>query len=231
LDIAPRTLLSLAVAAAIATTIFGFVIVINPNPIFDTRVDSSTAIAEKFPLHMDARFSILPTTGTYSSNSGTLLIQNEFVDPQRYCEFCNHFVQRFNVTSQGMIAAVPPYALNNIQGAKRITFFAMGSEGGEKIRFLAAGNNIFVSSYKTNEDAKNSSSQASSAADKFLVKTNYITLTNDWQRYQINISNIMWNGNFFPFAVQSIRSGDLKISEFYIKDITFDAQAASNSLN
>lgn len=217
-----KILLCSSIVIATITSVFVlYVSLSKADSTYNSPTEYQLAVAEKFPLHIDSKFFPLQI-----SNNAALLIQNEFVYPERHCEFCTHFIQDFNIFKEGGMAYVPSSNTNNIIGAKRVTFFAMGDSGGERIRIMIAADDDLNAVPDTN-----SSSQVSSITSKFAIKTDYITLTENWKKYQIDVSNISLNTNSIPFALQIARVDGADRSDFYIKDITYDAKIAMNPLN
>lgn len=94
-------------------------------------------------LPVDLSLTYTKTERNYNTLDGSFLIVYEnIVDTRRQCEFCTVIEFR-----NGPMSDVPDVSwtadrLFDISGAKKVTFYAMGDEGGEQVRFNAAGKKI-----------------------------------------------------------------------------------------
>jgi hypothetical protein len=132
----------------------------------------------------------------------------------------------------------------DLSGAKRVVFFAKGQQGGENLRFLAAGTTTGNSSINEQTSGplppfNNGSSQPSSAllsspADIFQGKnfgriTENLILDRNWNRYQISLEGIDLNGIIDPFGfIMENTNGSGSSATFYLKGVTYDTKVATD---
>ena len=132
----------------------------------------------------------------------------------------------------------------DLSGAKRVVFFAKGQQGGENLRFLAAGTTTGNSSINEQTSGPlppfgNGSSQPSSAflsspADIFQGKnfgriTENLILDTNWNRYQISVEGIDLNGITDPFGfIMANTNGSGSSATFSLKGVTYDTKVATD---
>ncbi|GEM_PF-3649731 len=188
-----------------------------------------TATGEKFPILVDSQFSSFPDVRQNTPlTSAGIVVQNGYVFPEKSCELCTHVMQNFSTLPEEAIIYLAPDASYNLEGAKRVTFSAMGFNGGERVRILIGSNYTVQGLDQWNASLGNS--QINSLANSFPIRTDYITMTTGWKKYEVDVSNISLTGNSMPFALQASRSSGHDIADFLVKDIIFDSKAASKGL-
>ena len=121
----------------------------------------------------------------------------------------------------------------DLSDARRVVFFARGELGGEKVAFVALGKPSNTSLVSPNIFSNLN----------FAVISKNITLTNDWQRYQLSLngSDPIEVTNPFGFIVSKVRSQVASGSNiphppfidantnhitFFLKGVTFDNNPA-----
>jgi hypothetical protein len=156
------------------------------------------------------------------------------------CEMCQ--VIKYIPGPLGKAALAYKFAQTlDLTGAKRIVFFAKGEIGGENIAFLGAG--------------KPSNAQIK-LPSKIFTNLNFseisknVTLTNDWQRYQLSLNGLNLKGVTHPFGfiISKVRGAspqgpstsaatnppliDTNPSHiiFFLKGVTIDNNPALNPL-
>ena len=92
----------------------------------------------------------------------------------------------------------------DLRGAKRLTFWARGEKGGEKIHEVRVGG--IVGRYP----------------DSDVAKTGPITLTKDWQRYQIDLTGKDLQHIIGGFGFILNKYDNVGTVTFYLDDIAYD---------
>jgi hypothetical protein len=107
-----------------------------------------------------------------------------------------------------------PNAGIDLRGATRLTFYARGAEGDERVEFFALGVGWSVESGRPTMPHPDSSPKAS---------LGYVTLTTEWRRYTIDLTgkNLSYVLGGFGWVTAADRNRYRDIS-FYLDDIQFD---------
>ncbi|NCC51985.1 MAG: hypothetical protein EOM20_12325 [Spartobacteria bacterium] len=101
-----------------------------------------------------------------------------------------------------------------LEGATKLTFWARGAQGGEKVRFSCLG-----LGWKSH--APSPSAPFSDSANR--KSTGYITLQKEWTRYTIDVSGLDLNNVLLGFAWETKSTINRhKDICFYLDDISFD---------
>ena len=145
-----------------------------------------------------------------------LTISSDFVDPSIHCEFCPRIEYTPGQMGKSGIAYKSDKSLD-LTSAKSVVFFARGEKGGEIVNFVQAGRDTPGTS---TDIFKNK---------KFEVITEDVSLTNDWKKYQIDLTGANLNDITYPFGFIIRDQGAGKIV-FYLKAVTYDTQPAQNPL-
>lgn len=151
--------------------------------------------------------------------SGSLNVDEDFVDPEQHCEFCTRV--EYIPGPQGLagLAFKGANALD-FTGAKKVRFWVMGEEGDEKVTFKVAG--------------KSSGNQAGGLAkgifknEKFALSTQEIKLGNDWKKYEVDLGGTDLQGITHPFGVEIAKGSTGKPQVVYIKGVVYDTQPPEN---
>ena len=107
-----------------------------------------------------------------------------------------------------------PGAGQNVQGATRLTFWARGEFGGEKVRFFSLGIGRNPSSGVASAPYPDSARQVSSP---------FITLSKEWKQYELKLDNLNLTNVLLGFAWQTKSTiNQHKDITFYLDDIAFD---------
>jgi hypothetical protein len=155
------------------------------------------------------------------------------------CEMCQ--VIKYIPGPLGKAALAYKFAQTlDLTGAKRIVFFAKGEIGGENIAFVGAGK-------PSNAQIKRPNIFTNL---NFSAISKNVTLTNDWQRYQLSLNGLNLKGITHPFGfiISKVRSAapqgpstsaatnppliDANPSHiiFFLKGVTIDNNPALNPL-
>jgi hypothetical protein len=185
-----------------------------------------------------------------------LIIEEDFIDPDNHCEFC----QRYEYTPGAAGKAGIAYGTDNgkavnLAGAKKVSFYVMGENGGERLKFKVAGRDS-NSEPADREGADrpergNRGSRGLAAApnsadnDKaarlairddlftgkaFARTTDEVAITDDWKKYEIDLTGVDLTSTENPFAIEIMKKSGNAKQVFYVKGITFDAEPATEPL-
>ena len=173
------------------------------------------ALAAGFPLSVDHKFALKERSGDAKLNRASLQVfEQTVVDPDQHCEYCT----LLRYTPGALKHAGIGYVGNPVDllEAKRMTVFVMGEEGGELVKLAIAGKKM----------------QASGEV-KYALKTNTITLSNEWTPIQIDLTQISNKtdllGVTHPFEIEVIKS-KTEANNVYIKYVTYDQELAQSPL-
>lgn len=107
-----------------------------------------------------------------------------------------------------------PGAGHNLKGATRLTFWARGEKGGEKVRFFSLGIGRNPNSGAPNAPHPDSARQVSSP---------YVTLSTEWKQYSFKLQGLDMTNVLLGFAWQTKSTiNRQKDVVFYLDDIAFD---------
>ena len=111
-----------------------------------------------------------------------------------------------------------PDAGVNLEGADRVTFWARGAKGGERVQFFVGG-----VGWKCDYKGNSVTSDAAYPDSLPKITTGYVTLSNTWQKYSIdvrgkNLKNVLGG---FGWAADSQRNRNREIA-FFIDDIKWN---------
>ena len=184
--------------------------------IFDFSSQPSLVVsaqASQLPIDVKESFKNVEKTGDAKKTPSKLLIDSDFVDPDEHCEFCYRL--QYTPGSQGQAGVL--FESDNaidLKDAKRMTFWARGDLGGEKIQISAAG--------------KKSSSSGASDGVKFGVTSTDLTLPKTWKKYEVDLSGLDMTGVTHGFGLKMNKGNDAGDKVIYLKYITYDTLPAKN---
>jgi hypothetical protein len=223
-------------AAAIAASVILAVTFANGNSYnaLSTAVvpQEQVATAATLPFAVDLHTAPDLKKGDAALSSPTFRIETHWMDNfgERHCEECT--MVEYIPGQNGFAGAA--YVASNVADfgqAKKVVFFAMGENGGEKVDFKFAGKD------KQENGNGNSSGTAAKAVDKvfdkqeFAVKTGPMDLKNSWQRYEVPLDNVNLKNVKYPFAFDMTPppndSGKIR---FYLKGVTYDTEPAKKPI-
>ena len=185
------------------------------EPPLISEVEATSAHAQ-----IDQQYSLSVRAGDAVSPKKFLIVHNSYIDVQRHCEHC---IRIEYVPGPEGVAGM---AFQNEQGLdfglfKKVTFYIMGLDGGEVIKFRAAGKTVDSSKVSSNEIFKNV---------KFDKTTKDVTLTKDWKKMEIDLSNSDLKGITHPFGFQLSNDKNKANTVFYLKGVTYELDDAKNAL-
>ncbi len=181
------------------------------------------AQADLLPLADVEHSKSVEKAGDAKQGNDYLNIDDQFVDTERSCEFCLRI--EYTPGAQG-VAGVAFKADNTVDlsGAKRVTFLAMGENGGEELKFVAAGKTLDT---KAGNQAKGDKVFNNL---KFAATTKKFTLLKDWRKYQIDLSNADLKDITHLFGFEVAKGKSVGKSVFYLQNVVFDKQPAEKAL-
>ena len=152
---------------------------------------------------------------------GQFIINNDFVDPDDNCDFCTQV--NYTAGMGGKAAIAYDLGALDLTESKRIVLFAMGQRGGEKIALMAAG-------IESHDKPERKAQADIFDGIRFQIATQNITLSDNWQRYEIrtvgfDLKDIKYPFGFVLFENNSASSSNQVI---YLKGVTFDNKPARN---
>jgi PKD repeat protein len=172
------------------------------------------AEAARLPLHVIERFAEKQLAGDGATGSNMKVDEN-FVDPENHCEFCTRV--EYIPGSKGLAGFT--YSSDDavdLTGAKKIKFWVMGEDGGEKVKFKIAGKK------KDPDDRRNRDSLAVFSAESFSRTSNEISLKDDWTKYEVDLEGSDLRDITHPFGFELTKGSGGKSQVVYLKGIVLD---------
>lgn len=97
----------------------------------------------------------------------------------------------------------------NLSGARRLTWWARGVRGGEKVQFLSGG---IRAAGKPHQDS-------------YERKPGIVTLSTDWQEFSIDLTGVNLSSVLGPFAFVAARASNPAEVTFFLSDIVIEGIA------
>jgi hypothetical protein len=220
-------ILAMALISVLATSILSTQLSSLTSLIHTSHANNSessnlhTAEAKSLPLSIDFNYKIKEKVGDASAGTKYVQIDENLIDSDNSCEFCTYIKVKPGPQGQTGFVYVADKGLD-LSDAKSVTFFAMGLDGGEKLKFHIAGKTL-------TDKVKNGDVGTSGLfkGKKFALDTEEVTLKNDWLPFSVDLTKVskeQLTGVTFPFAIEisKIKSEQ----EFYIKHIIYKAENA-----
>ena len=209
-------LLAISLAAAIGSSLF--LSGILTFGVFDSGVHSRDVItqadAARLPLHVIERFTQKQIEGDGETGSH-MKVEEDFVDPENHCEFCTRV--EYTPGSRGVAGfAYSSSEAIDLTGAKKIRFWVMGEEGGEKVKFKVAGKK------KGLDDSQNSDLLGIFNSEIFARTTKEVTLKDDWTSYEVDLQGTDLRDITHPFGLELTKGSDGERQVLYIKGVVLN---------
>jgi|GEM_PF-5350552 len=207
-------LLIVAIAGIAGSVFVGALLPGVVQVLIEDRTDQD-AYAANYPLVIehDDKYKLRELSGDARTKRSSLeVFESNVVDPDQSCEFCTLLRYTPGGQQYGGVAYTGDKPID-LSKAKRLTLFAMGEDGGEKIKIGVAGKKV-----KANGEVK------------YALRSKPITLTNDWTPIEIDLSKLAKKHLVdvtYPFGIDVLKSND-KTSSVYLKYVTFDLDIAEN---
>lgn len=185
--------------------------------------DSQVSETEALEVPTDLSLIYTDVNRDYNRVDGSFIVVHEnVIDSRRHCEFCS--VIEFFDRPSGGTAAVSWSADRDfsMQGADKITFYAMGEEGGETVQFKAAGARLDLGTL-----GRTDLGGALSDTVDFAIETKPVTLTDEWQQFEIDLRGENLTSVSDALAIQV---GDGQRATVWIKGLTLEEGPASDAL-
>jgi hypothetical protein len=100
---------------------------------------SQVAEAASLPLSIDWHYKIKDKVGDAAAGSN-VKIDDQYIDAEIHCEICTKI--EFTPGPQGRAGLAYAFdKLQDLSAAKSVTFFIMGEDGGEQLKFKVGGKN------------------------------------------------------------------------------------------
>ena len=185
------------------------------------------AEAAILPLMIRDRFTAKQMAGDAVSGSQFLKINEEFLDPENHCEFCTRV--EYVPGPEGVAGFSYEDLIGlDLSGAKRASFWVMGEEGGEKIKFKLAGKSLDKIEDKPGK-LKSKLTKSIFKSERFALTTEEVTLGDDWKKYEVDLSDVDLEEITHPFAFELSKNGVEK-QVLYIKGVIYDDEPAADPL-
>ena len=163
------------------------------------------AAAQKAPYKVDHHLKINEKAGD------PLRIVDNINDGEQHCEMTCKYIE-YQPGGQGKAAlAFVSSTPVDLSGAKKVTFFLMGENGGEKVKVKIAGKNPGAG-VKGDELLK----------EKFELSSGDITLPNDWQRYEVPLDGVDLKNVKAPFGMDVLKGQGSAKQVVYLKYIVYE---------
>jgi hypothetical protein len=177
------------------------------------------ALAAEFPFHVTDHFQEKVFAGDGESGA-SLDVQDNFVDPEQHCEFCTRIQYPNGAHGTSGFAFGADHSID-FSGAKVLSFWAKGEQGGEKVKFKIGGKDAAddVSKHKGIFKSK-----------RFALSTEEVALKNDWKKYEVDLRTSDLADVTTPFGIEISKGQDSKSQVFYVKGITLDDTNPDSSL-
>lgn len=186
---------------------------------------TDSQVSEIEALEAPADLSLIYTNVNrdYNTVDGSFIVVHEnVIDSRRHCEFCS--VIEFHDRPAGGSTEVSWSADRDfsMQGAGKITFYAMGEEGGETVQFKAAGARLGLGTLGGTDVG-----DVLSDTVDFAIETRPVTLTDEWQQFEIDLSGENLTSVRDALAVEV---GDGQTATVWIKGLTLEEGPAPDAL-
>jgi hypothetical protein len=163
------------------------------------------ASAQKPPFEVDHHLKVKEKVGD------PVRIEEDINDAEQHCEMeCKYIEYKPGPKGKGGLAFNSDTPLD-LSGAKKVHFFLMGEDGGEKVEVKLAGKNP-GKGQKGDDGFK----------EKFALSTSVITLPNDWQRYEVPLDGVDLKNIVAPFGIELLKGKGSATQVVYLKYIVYE---------
>lgn len=169
------------------------------------------------PLEINDHYSLEEKAGDAQLPFNFLSVYENFIDTERDCEFC---VRVEYIPGPEGVAGM---AFKNDKGldlstAKKLTFYVMGLGGGEVVKFYAAGKKV---------DSTEDSIKGLFKNVNFDKTTQDVTLSKNWKKIEIDLSNSDLRGITHPFGFEMSKEKNGPDSVIYLKGVRYEFDQAT----
>lgn len=213
-----RLPLMAALAAALLLTSFSVLAYFGGSKVQSNLAPVGEAEAVKLPADL---INIYKNSEKYYDNldGGYLYVHDNIVDTRRNCEFCTSIDYQPGVSTDNLNLSWAADKNFNINGAKKVTFYVMGDEGGEVVKFKAAGKKIDkMVAGKNTKDVD------------FGIVSQPVKLDRSWKKMEIDLSKANLNGVTNPFGIGIEKADNKGPIRIFVKAMILDDQPLTNPL-
>src|SRR5215204_3034456 len=193
-----------AIAAPYASNLVNVGSSSDPDPSSLTN----EAAAQEAPYRVDHHLKVSEKAGD------PLRIEENINDGEQHCEMACKYIE-YQPGSQGKSAlAFTTSSPVDLSGAQKVTFFLMGENGGEKVKVKIAG-----------KDPGAGIKGDPLLKQKFELSSGEVTLSNDWQRYEVPLKGTDLKNIKAPFGMDIFKGTGSAKQVIYLKYIVYDNTA------
>jgi hypothetical protein len=143
-------------------------------------------------------------------------MDEEFVDSENHCDFCIAMEYTPGPSGRAIVALWNSEPLD-LGSAKKLVFSARGENGGERLVTYAAGSDVA----NRLADASSTIPENSGLADVRFSASKDLTLTTQWQRYEMDLENTDLSQVTHAFAFEILEGNGDEKQVAYIDSIYF----------
>jgi hypothetical protein len=163
------------------------------------------AAAQNAPYKVDEHLKINEKAGD------PLRIEENINDAEQHCEMtCKYIEYKPGSNGKAALAFTSSTPLD-LSGAKKVHFFLMGENGGEKVKVKIAG-----------KDPGAGKKGDPLFKEKFGLSTDEITLPNDWKRYEVPLEGVDLKKIKAPFGMELLKGKGSAQQVVYLKYIVYE---------
>lgn len=164
------------------------------------------------------------------AKNGNMKVDEDFVDPENHCEFCTRVEYKPGQEGKAGFSYEDPKG-QDLSGAKKVSFWVMGEEGDENIRFKVAGKSLDKMQDKLGKELEKLEKKIGGIFEDegFGLTTKEVTLEKDWKKYEVDVSGVDLKDITHPFAFELSGNGAAK-EVVFIKGVVYDDEPAKDAL-
>lgn len=188
------------------------------TPFEDNQLHEVSALSG--PLEIDHLYSFDERAGDALLPFSFLSVHDSFIDTERDCEFCIRVEYFPGPEGVAGIAFRSDKGLD-LGTATKVTFYAMGLDGGEVVKFKAAGKKVDKKGVPDAEIFNNVN---------FDKTTEDVTLTKNWKKLEIDVSKEDLSGITHPFGLEISKEKNKPGSVVFLKGVKYEFLPTTNPL-
>jgi hypothetical protein len=173
--------------------------------------------ATQLPLAVKDVFKYIERGGDAIGGSSYFRMDDEFIDAENHCDFCMALEYTPGPSGRAAVALWNSEPLD-LGDAKKLVFAARGEKGGERLVTYAAGSNMGGRSAE--EGPSSTSLESSGLGGVGFSASKDLTLTAQWQKYEIDLENADLSKVTHGFAFEILKGNEEK-QVAYIDSIYF----------
>jgi hypothetical protein len=180
------------------------------------HADAPVAGSTQMPLLVKDVFKYRERGGDAIGGSSYFRMDEEFVDSENHCDFCIAMEYTPGPSGRAIVALWNSEPLD-LGSAKKLVFSARGENGGERLVTYAAGSDVA----NRLADASSTIPENSGLADVRFSASKDLTLTTQWQRYEMDLENTDLSQVTHAFAFEILQGHGDEKQVAYIDSIYF----------